>query len=442
MTSQGKLTGAALKRGLGRAVYPVAILGERNFALVWSSNMLGAMGNQMEALVLGWLVLTMTDSPLYVGLVTAARLGLNPVALFAGAVVDRLPRNLVLVAVELTTASLGLIMVVLIAGGWLQIWQVFVITLAGGLARIFQMPAVQSLAADAVSEDRIGNGVALTTTGMNFTLIAGPLVGGALFEWVGPQGAYTAMVVLHLLGACGALLVRVGRANPPASDVSVLRTVLDGLRYVKGNQPIWAALIVATIINLTGFPFHTTLLPVFARDVLGVGSVGLGFLMSAFGVGALLGSLALAVTPNLRRAGWLLIAAVVAWHGGIAVFSLVDSFMPALVTLVFTGGAFSASLVLIVTVMLRIARPDVRGRIMGPASAGDFGPHLWQHQLRGSGRADGSAGGGADERHVGGRDGGHSGVDCPQAAAKLMPGIWRIRVTGGGCLTAGRFFLR
>ncbi len=357
-------------RWLGRAVYPVAILGQRNFALVWSSNMLGAMGNQMDALVLGWLVLNLTDSPLYVGLVTAARLGLNPVALFAGAVVDRLPRNLVLAGVELTAAALGLIMAVLIAGGLLQIWHVFAITLAGGLARIFQMPAVQSLAADAVSEDRIGNGVALTTTGMNFTLIVGPLVGGALFELTGPQGAYAAMVALHLLGACGALLVRVRRLNPPAANVSVLRTVLEGLRYVKGNQPIWAALIVATIINLTGFPFHTTLLPVFARDVLDLGSVGLGLLVSAFGVGAFLGSLALAfyltgAGPNLRRAGWLLIIAVVAWHGGMAVFSFVGSLGPALAALVFTGAAYSASLVLIVTVMFRVARPDVRGRIMG-----------------------------------------------------------------------------
>ncbi len=360
MTSQAKPTGA-----LARALYPVAILGQRNFALVWSSNMLGAMGNQMEALVLGWLVLTMTDSPLYVGLVTAARLGLNPMALFAGAVVDRLPRNLVLVGVEMTAALLGLLMLVLIAGNWLQIWQVFAITLAGGLARIFQMPAVQSLAADAVSEDRIGNGVALTTTGMNFTLIVGPLVGGALFELTGPQGAYAAMVALHLLGACGALLVRVSRSTPPVAGISVLRTVLEGLRYVKGNQPIWAALVVATIINLTGFPFHTTLLPVFARDVLDLGSVGLGLLMSAFGVGAFLGSLALAVTPNLRRAGWLLIGAVAAWHGSIAAFSFVGSTIPALAILVFTGAAYSASLVLIVTVMLRIARPDVRGRIMG-----------------------------------------------------------------------------
>ena len=85
---------------LNRAIYPIAILRQRNFALVWVSNVLGAMGNQTEVLVLGWLVLVMTNSPFYLGLVTAARLGLNPMALFAGAIADRMPRQILLAAVE------------------------------------------------------------------------------------------------------------------------------------------------------------------------------------------------------------------------------------------------------------------------------------------------------------------------------------------------------
>ena len=177
-----------ISAALSRALHPLAILGQRNFALVWSSNMLSAMGNQTEVLVLGWLVLTTTDSPLYVGLVTAARLGLNPLALFAGAVVDRLPRFLILAVVETIMGLLSLLMLVLLLFEALQVWQIFAITIAGGLARIFQMPAAQSLAADAVTPDRIANSVALTTTGMNITLIVGPLLGGIMFRETGPRG--------------------------------------------------------------------------------------------------------------------------------------------------------------------------------------------------------------------------------------------------------------
>ena len=90
------------------------ILRQRNFALVWSANMMGAMGNQTEALVLGWFVLTLTDSPFLVGLITAARLFMNPLAVFAGAIADRVPRNLLLAIVEFTVAATGLLMLVLI----------------------------------------------------------------------------------------------------------------------------------------------------------------------------------------------------------------------------------------------------------------------------------------------------------------------------------------
>jgi MFS family permease len=354
-----------LTAALNRAIYPIAILRQRNFALVWVSNVLGAMGNQTEVLVLGWLVLVTTNSPLYLGLVTAARLGLNPMALFAGAIADRMPRQILLAAVEFVMGGLGLLMLTLILGGYLAVWHIFAITLTGGLARIFQMPAVQSLAADSVTQDKLANGVALTTMGMNLTLIGGPLLGGILFEKVGPAGAYGMIAGLHILGGCSALLVRVPRLNPTMSSESVLRAVLVGLRYVKGQQPIWAALLVAALINFSGFPFHTTLLPVFARDVLDTGSAGLGLLMSAFGIGAFIGSLALASVENLKNAGKLLILSVMLWHASMLAFALSTSFPVSLVILLVTGAAFSSSLVLIVTVMFRIAQPEFRGRIMG-----------------------------------------------------------------------------
>ena len=354
-----------ISAALSRALHPLAILGQRNFALVWSSNMLSAMGNQTEVLVLGWLVLTTTDSPLYVGLVTAARLGLNPLALFAGAVVDRLPRFLILAVVETIMGLLSLLMLVLLLFEALQVWQIFAITIAGGLARIFQMPAAQSLAADAVTPDRIANSVALTTTGMNITLIVGPLLGGIMFRETGPQGAYALIVAMHVLGAAGALMVRVARASPARDAGSVLRAVWEGLVYMKSNQPIWAALLVATLINFTAFPFHTTLLPVFARDVLGAGSAGLGLLMSGFGAGAFLGSLALAAAPRLKGAGHLLIFSVLLWHASMVAFSFSTSFPFSLAILVVTGAAYSATLVLIVTVMFAIAQPVFRGRVMG-----------------------------------------------------------------------------
>mgnify|MGYP001197547360 FL=1 len=341
------------------------ILRQRNFALVWSSNMMGSMGNQTEALVLGWFVLTLTNSPLYVGLITAARLFMNPLALFAGAIADRVPRNLLLATVEFIAAGTGLLMLILILSGVLQVWHIFAVTLCAGLARIFQMPTVQSLAADTVQQEQVPNAVALTNMGMNFTLIFGPLAGGFLFQMYGPEGAYLLIVALDTLGGVGALLVRATRFSISESQQSVWATVVEGLRYVSKNEAIWAALILAAIINLTGFPFHFTLLPVFARDVLGTGAAGLGVLTASFGLGGLVGSLVLASMRDLKRAGKLLILSVVVWHGSMVIFAMSTHFVASMMILLVSGLAFSGSIILIVTVMFRIALPEYRGRIMG-----------------------------------------------------------------------------
>ncbi|HZA22164.1 MAG TPA: MFS transporter, partial [Dehalococcoidia bacterium] len=99
---------------LHRAAYPLAVLRQRDFGLVWASMTLAAMGTQMEAVVLGWYVLTLTDSPFLVGLISAARMGLNFLALFAGAIADRVRRQRLLATVEFVMTSLGLVILLLI----------------------------------------------------------------------------------------------------------------------------------------------------------------------------------------------------------------------------------------------------------------------------------------------------------------------------------------
>ena len=327
--------------------------------------MLGGMGAQMETMVLGWFVLNLTDSPFLVGLVGTARLGANILALYAGVVADRFPRHFLLALVGFTMSSTSLVMIILLVTGLLEVWQIFAIAFASGLARIFQMPAGQSLAADSVPHDRISSSVALINSGMNINLILGPLIAGFLFHSYGPEGAFTLIAALHVSAGIAALLIRVPRASRVQTRESVWRMLRAGISHVKGRQVLWAGLLVAVIINLTGFPLHTTLMPIFARDELGVGARGLGMLMSAFGIGGLIGSFVLASRQDLKHAGKFLLFVVVAWHASMIVFSASGSFPLSLAILIFSGMAFSATLVLILTLLLRTALPEYRGRIMG-----------------------------------------------------------------------------
>ena len=327
--------------------------------------MLVGMGSQMETLVVAWFVLTKTGSPFLVGLVSSVRLGANFLALFAGALADRLPRRLIVATAEFAQAGTGLTILLLLVTGTLELWHLFAITFLAGTARIFQMPAAQSLAADSVGHDRISTGVALITMGINMNLVVGPLIGGILFELAGPEGAYAMISVLYILAAFSVLLVKTARLTVETHRDSVWSTVVQGLRYMKGQQVIWGALVVAVIINLTGFPFHGTLVPIFARNVLGQDASGLGLLISGFGVGAVAGSMFLSLFPNLKNVGKLLILSVVVWHLSMAAFSTSTSFPVSLGILLITGFAFSSSLVLIMSAILRTALPEFRGRLVG-----------------------------------------------------------------------------
>ena len=145
----------------------------------------------------------------------------------------------------------------------------------------------------------------------------------------------------------------------------MFRTIIGGLKYVKGEQVLWATLLLALVIESSGWTFHTTLMPIFARDVLGTDSAGLGLLLFAFGAGAVAGSLGLALVRNLQHVGKLMIAAVVLWHSSILVFSASHSLYLSMAILVVTGMGFASTRVFLLSALLRTAQSEYRGRIMG-----------------------------------------------------------------------------
>lgn len=323
------------------------------------------MGSQMETVVVVWYVLNWTDSPLLAGLTATARLGFNFLALFAGATADLVPRRTLMIIVQAVLASLAVLMLILIVTDLIEVWHVFIVTLAAGLARIFQMPTAQSLAVDSVSTERIPNAVALINAAMNIALVVGPILGGLLFDFFGPEGAYVLVAGLYVASGVATFTMGRIRVAEVQTRESVLTLVAEGLRYVKGEQLLWSALLIAVIFNITGFSFHTTLVPIFAKDVLDRDSLGLGILISSFGIGGLIGSMFWAAIPNLKHTGIFCILAVCGWHITMIVFAASTNFYLSVGILVVTGMMFSSSLVLVLTVLMQTGRPEFRGRLMG-----------------------------------------------------------------------------
>ncbi len=353
---------------VNRAGYPLSVFRYRNFSFVWASTTLVTMGTQMETVVLGWFILTLTDSPFLVGAISAARMSLNILALFAGAVADRVPRHRILASVEFIMAAFAGVMLLLILSGQLETWHIFLIAVIAGMVRVFQMPAAQSLVADTLPQDRIGSGAAFNTLGRNIAMLIGPLVGGILFNSFGPKGAFTAIAALYFLSGWVALYIRSsGSSNPNSQNgepESVVHTVIAGLKYVKGHQVLWGTLVLALVIESSGWTFHTTLMPIFARDVLNSDSTGLGLLLFAFGIGAVAASLGWAMVGNLPNVGKLMIGSVVVWHASILVFSSSQSFYLSMAILTVTGAGFASTQVFILSALLGTAQSEYRGRVM------------------------------------------------------------------------------
>ena len=318
----------------------------------------------MEAVILGWYILAITESPVLVGLISAARMSLNVFALFAGAVADRVPRNKLLAVVEFTMAFLAILMLGLIVSGFLQMWHIFFIAVITGMVRVFQIPSAQSLVADTLPQDRISNGAAFNTLGRNIAMVAGPLAGGILYKKMGPQGAFVAIAVLYFASGWVAYFITSRQGNLKANSEPVLQNVISGVKYVKGEQVLWATLVVALIIESAGWTFHTTLVPIYAWNVLNTDSAGLGLLLFAFGCGSVLGSVGWAFIPNLRHIGKLMVLAVIFWHCSILIFSTTSSFDIAILILIPIGAGFGSTQVFMLSALLGTALAEYRGRVM------------------------------------------------------------------------------
>jgi predicted MFS family arabinose efflux permease len=354
-----KITATLIKAGS-----PLSVFRYRDFSFVWASTTVVSIGNQMEMVVMGWFILTLTDSPFLVGAIAAARMSLNVMALFAGAIADRFPRHRILAVVELMLGVLAVSMLVFVLSGRLETWHIFLIAVLGGMLGVFQMPSAQSLFADTLPPDRVGSGAAFNTLGRTVAMLVGPLLGGILFKAFGPKGAYTVIATLYFSSGLIALYIRSSGVVNNIERESVVRAMIAGLKYVKGQQVLWATLVLALIIESSGWTFHTTLMPIFARNELDADSAGLGWLLFAFGLGAFAASVGWVIIGNKRHVGKLMIGSVVIWHISILVFATSDSFLLSLLIVSVTGAGFASTQVFILAALLGHSQPEFRGRVM------------------------------------------------------------------------------
>lgn len=345
-------------------------LRDPRFRLLWLTGLAASTARWMDIVVLGWLALSLTDSPLLVGFAAFCRaapmMALGP---FAGVLADRFPRGRLMMGVQAANIALLLALAALFAAGHGRFSVLVVFELLLGVGWALDFPSRRTLLLTFSGRERLTNALSLESVSTQGSKMIGPVLGGVLLGAVGPTACY---LLLALLSAAALLAVwRLNRlvALPGTPGMeSVLIALLDGLREVRRHPVIVGVLGVTIAINSLVFPFQQ-MLPVLARDVLRVGPTWLGLLVSAEGVGALAGSLMLAARSGLR--GHARIFALSSMAGATCVIALTLSPWYALCLVIqLCSGLAEAGFGTMQSALVLLAAPDhARGRAMGILSA-------------------------------------------------------------------------
>ena len=270
-----------------------ASLRHRNFRLFFGGQTISLLGSWMQSVALSWLVLILTNSSFYLGLVSA--LQALPILIFSflgGVVADRAHKQRLLYLTQEGMMVVALLLGLLVISSYMNIWLLCFLTFLAGTALAFDIPVRQAFIVEMVGKPDLPNAIALNSTMFNGTRVLGPALAGLLIAQVGMANCF----FLNALSFLAVLLALFRMELPPPVKMPrvPMRAALAELRdFVKQNQNLKLILILMTLVSIFGSSYFV-LVPILARNVLGAGPRGFGILMATSGLGAFLGGLALA----------------------------------------------------------------------------------------------------------------------------------------------------
>jgi MFS family permease len=349
-----------------RSLNPFRVLSEyRNFRLFWIGQTISLIGTWMQQVAVGWTALELSNDPLLVGLAAAA--GTLPILLFSlpgGVVADRNEKLRVVRLVQSMMLLEAVALWALAATGHLTITWLITLSLVGGTLAAFEIPARQSLIVELVGKHDLPAAIGLNSTGFNLARVLGPSLSAFIIAQGGVAWAFGLNALSYLAVLVGLSMIRLTErravSRHPGGSFAGMR---EALRYARHTPPLPMLLLVATVFSLLGVPV-LTLLPVLARDVLGMGAQGYGALMACIGLGAVAGALAIAATGGGTRRGQTLRVASVVYPALLVLTSLSDRPLVVGALLFAVGTAMIVNNALVNALLQQVAPDALRGRIM------------------------------------------------------------------------------
>ncbi|HUE96994.1 MAG TPA: MFS transporter [Longimicrobiaceae bacterium] len=336
----------------------------RNFRIFFVGHLLSLSGTWLQITALGWLVLELTNSEFWLGVVNAGTsVPILFFSLYAGVIADRVDKRWILIAAQAVMFFQALTLAVLTHLEVITIGWILALVLVLGVANAFEIPTRQSFFVELVGQQDLTNAIALNSSAFNATRMVGPAIAGGLIGAFGIAACFYGNAISYFFVIAGLMAIRRPSPEPAPRTLSTLENIREGFAWIWNERvPRLVVVFVATASVLV-FPF-TMLLPVFARDLLRIGPQGLGWLYSATGAGALIAGLTVTAISQRVPRGRLLVASGAAMSVFVAAFALTPSFLLSLLFLAATGFAMILSTATANSLLQSLVPNHLRGRVM------------------------------------------------------------------------------
>jgi MFS family permease len=343
-------------------------LQHREFRLVCGGQVFGNIGMWMDELSRGWLIYQLTDSVVQLGLARGIQLvPLLLISPFAGTAADRYSRRTLLLVSQTIQGVSFAALALLIFSKQVEPWHVYVTAVIAGTMQAIQQPARAAIVTDTVPPELLTNAIGLTSLIFNMARLVGPALAGAIIAISDTGGAFAVQAGCMFMATVwtarlAALPLSDDRAMKARRE-SFAQSIVEGWKFSWHNQTVRAGILCTTIVCTLMFPF-TTLLPVFARDLLGVGAEGQGLLLAAMGFGALASAATIAVAGHRLARGRVMIDSSIVYGLTLVVFAVSPWYWLSIVAMVVAGLCHVHSNALVHTVVQAHSPPAYRGRTM------------------------------------------------------------------------------
>jgi len=337
----------------------------RSFSLIFLTTVFVSLGDMLMDVSSGWLVLDLTNSPFSMGLFWAIRSSPNLVfGMIAGAAADKMDRKKLLIACYSLYTVCGFIFGFLIISGQIQLYHALTLIFIRGTIRAFESPARQSFIVDIVGRSNAMNGISLNAVGMRGIGIFGGALAGLIIELFGKEWPFFVFAGLFITTIPLVGFIRVDKTDRGAQQLTLWRNIVEGIQIVRNNRIILSLLILTASCEMFGFSFPV-LVPVFARDILSVGAIGMGMINAFRSGGGFLISLVLSSLGDFKQKGKLLLGLFLMFGIGLILYANSSIYAFALLFMGIIGMSAAGHDAMSQILLQLNVKDEQRGRAMG-----------------------------------------------------------------------------